>query len=77
MAAKHLLDKHLTALTHLVKGIDVQNQQFTAENKDLLMAIVEGVDRVESQIRDRLAAVEVVNSVACAWTKSIPFKGRT
>ena len=62
-AAKQLIDKHLTALTHLVNGRDVQNQQFNAENEALLLAIVEGVDRVESLIRDRLAAVEVVNSV--------------
>lgn len=62
-AAKQLIDKHLTALTHLVNGNDIQNQQFTAESKILLLAIVEGVDRVESLIRDRLAAVEVVNSV--------------
>ena len=62
-AAKQLIDKHLTALTHLVNGRDVQNQQFNAENEALLLGIVEGVDRVESLIRDRLAAVEVVNSV--------------
>jgi len=62
-AAKQLIDKHLTALTHLLVGEDVQNQQFTSEDKTLLLAIVEGVDRVESLIRDRLAAVEVVNSM--------------
>jgi hypothetical protein len=61
--ARQLIDKHMTALTHFASGTDIQNQQFTAESEALLLAIVEGVDRVESLIRERLAAVEVVNSV--------------
>lgn len=62
-AAHKLIDMHLAALTHSVKGDDVQNRQFWEENRALLFAIIEGVDRVESLIRDRLAAVEVVNGV--------------
>ena len=62
-AVMDLIDKHTTALAHFVKGVDVtKSEKFTAESKTLLGAIMEGVDRVESLIRDRLAAVEVVNS---------------
>jgi hypothetical protein len=59
-AARQLIDKHLTALTHLANGNDIENQEFTAESETLLLAIFDGVDRVESLIRDRLSAVEVV-----------------
>ena len=63
-AAKNLIDKHLAALTDFAKGVDVtKREQFIAENKNVLGAIIEGVDLVESLIRDRLAAVEVVNSI--------------
>jgi hypothetical protein len=63
-AARDLIDKHLAAFTHLVKGVDVtKNEQFISESKAFLREIIEGVDHVESLIRDRLAAVEVVNSV--------------
>jgi hypothetical protein len=41
---------------------DIQNQKFTAESQTLLLAIVEGVDRVESLVRDRLAPVEFVTA---------------
>jgi hypothetical protein len=59
-AAKDLIDMHLTALTHFAKGVDVtQGEQFIAESETVLRSIVEGVDLVESLIRDRLAAVEV------------------
>jgi hypothetical protein len=54
---------HLTALTHFAKGVDVtKGEQFIAESETVLRWIVEGVDLVESLIRDRLVAVEVVNS---------------
>jgi hypothetical protein len=63
-AAKDLIDKHLTALTHFAKGVDVtRGEPFIGESKAVLRTIIEGVDLVESLIRDRLAAVEVVNSV--------------
>ena len=63
-AAIDLVDKNLAALTHFVKGVDViKDEQFTTDCKVLLRVIMEGVDRVESLIRGRLAAVEVVNSV--------------
>jgi hypothetical protein len=63
-ATKELIDKQLAALTSLVKGTDVtRSEQFTAESKTILRAIIEGVDLVESLIRYRLAAVEVVGSV--------------
>jgi|ERR1035437_3540676 hypothetical protein len=62
--ARDLLDKHLTALTHLLKGSDVtKGEQFVAESQALLRKIIEGVDLVESLIRDRLATVEVLNNV--------------
>jgi hypothetical protein len=62
-SANDLLDKHLAALTHFLgNGEDVATgDQFTTESKALLLVIFEGVDRVESLIRDRLAAVEVVD----------------
>jgi hypothetical protein len=63
-AAKDLIDKHLTALTHLAKGNDItKSDQFIAESETALRAIIEGVELVESLIRDRLEAVEVVNNV--------------
>jgi hypothetical protein len=40
-----------------------KGEGFGTESKVLLRAIIEGVDLVQSLIRDRLAAVEVVNSV--------------
>jgi len=55
-AAKALFDKQLGALAQFVD----EDEQFARESKLLLQAIVEGVDLVESLIRDRLAAVEVV-----------------
>jgi len=62
IAAKSLLDRHLTAMTEFLKGVDVtREERFIAESKTVLRSIVEGVDRVESLIRDRLASVEVVN----------------
>jgi hypothetical protein len=61
-SAKELIDKNLTAMIHLLKGVDVAvSQEFTTESKSLLQTIIEGVDRVESLIRDRLAAIEVAN----------------
>jgi len=63
-AAKNLIDKHLSALIHIAEGVDVtKSEQFIAESQTILRSIVEGVDHVESLIRDRLAAVEVVNTV--------------
>jgi hypothetical protein len=62
-AAKGLIDKHLTALTSFTKGVDVtKNVDFLSESKTLLLKIVAGSDLVESLIRDRLAAIQVVNS---------------
>ena len=64
-AVKALIDKHLTALTtQFAEGTDVTvDEQFITDSKALLQAIIEGVDLVESLIRERLAAVQVVNSV--------------
>jgi hypothetical protein len=53
---------HLAALTHFAKGLDVtKSDQFIAESDTALRSVAEGVDRVETLIRNRLAAVEVVN----------------
>lgn len=61
-AAKDLIDKNLSAITHLLKGVDVTvSEEFSTESKTLFRAIAEGVDRVEYLIRARLAAVEVAN----------------
>ena len=61
-AAKDLIDMHLAALTHFAKGLDVtKGEQFIAERETTLRSVVEGVDLVETLIRNRLAAVEVVN----------------
>jgi len=58
-AAKALFDWQMRALGQLI----AEDEQFAKENKTLLHAIIKGVDGVESLIRDRLAAVEVVNSI--------------
>ena len=63
-AAKGLMDKQLNALARLIEGVDITMcEQFTAESESIRRTIIEGVDLVESLIRDRLAAVEVVNSI--------------
>jgi hypothetical protein len=58
-ATKALFDSQMKALGQLV----AEDEQFAKENKILLREIVEGVDRVESLIRDRLASVEVMSGV--------------
>ena len=58
-AAKALFDWQMRALGQFV----AEDDQFAKESKVLLLAIVEGVDSVESLIRDRLADVEVVGGV--------------
>jgi hypothetical protein len=51
-------------LTQAAKGIEAtKNPEFITESVTLLYAITEGVDLVESLIRDRLADVQVVNSI--------------
>jgi hypothetical protein len=58
-ATKALFDLQMRALGQFV----AEDDQFAKESKILLQAIIEGVDCVESLIRDRLADVEVVGGV--------------
>lgn len=61
---KDLLDKHMAAFVRRVKGVDVTvDPQFVTEDTAVFKAILEGVDNVESLIRNRLSDVQVVNSV--------------
>jgi len=60
-AAKQLVDIHLNAM---IKGLDVQTREFIEQSKTPFLTIIEDADRVESLIRDRLAAVEVVSGVS-------------
>jgi hypothetical protein len=62
-AAKELFDKQLKAITHVLKGNDAEHEKLRTECEPILRTILEGVDLVESLIRERLAAVEVVNSM--------------
>lgn len=60
-----LLDQQMSAFVQLNNGVDVSTDpKFIAESRDLMLAIIEGTDRVESLIRDRLAAVRVVNTAS-------------
>lgn len=64
-SAKKLFDKNMSALTRLNESVDLfVDKQFIGESKILLAAITEGSDTVEALIRERLAAVQVVNSAA-------------
>ena len=62
--ARDLFAKYLSAFTsQTVPEVDVTvAAQFTRESKALLLALVEGVDRVEVLIFERLAAIQVVNN---------------
>ena len=61
-AAKRLLYMQLKGLTQLTKGDDIfDDAQFITDTKPFVITIVQGVDQVESLIRARLEAVEVVN----------------
>jgi len=64
-SAKKLFDSNVSALTRLSESVDLFiDKQFIGENKILLAAIAEGSDTVEALVRERLAAVQVVNSAA-------------
>jgi cytochrome c556 len=65
-AAKDLFTKYLSAFTQqTAAGIDVTGDaQFINGGKTLLLALFEGVDQVESLMRERLEAVQVVNTAS-------------
>jgi hypothetical protein len=58
-AAKALFGWQMRALGQFV----AEDEQFAKQSRTLLLAIVEGVDSVESLIRDRLADVEVAGGL--------------
>jgi len=64
-AVRELIDIHLAALgSYSADGTNrITNEQFVADTKRLLRIIFEGVDLVENLIRERLASVEVTNTV--------------
>lgn len=65
-AAKDLIDKHLAAFIEFAdKRVDITaDPTFIAESETTLRAILEGVDRVEALMRDRLSDVQVVNGAS-------------
>lgn len=62
-SAKNLFDKNVSALTRLNENVDLFiDKQFIGESKVLLAEIEKGSDKVEALVRERLAAVQVVNT---------------
>ncbi len=61
-ATVQLVRKNLRAITEAMKSNNiVRTEQFYSESHELLIHLVGQVDKVESLIRERLAAVQVVN----------------
>ena len=61
-SVKQLTDKYLLNFAQLTQGVLLsKDKHFIAETNTILLAIFEGVDLVESLIRDRLAAVTVTD----------------
>jgi hypothetical protein len=61
-AAIQLVTKNLGAITEAMKGNNViQAQEFYLESRAILLQLIGEVDKVESLIRERLVAVQVVN----------------
>jgi hypothetical protein len=61
-ATIQLVKKNLGAMTEAMKGNNgVQTQEFDLESRAILLQLIGEVDKVESLIRERLAAVQVVN----------------
>jgi hypothetical protein len=62
-ATVHLHNKNIGAMTECLKGNNiVRSPEFYSESHAILLQLVNDVDKVESLIRERLAAVQVVNS---------------
>lgn len=59
-----LVGKHLSAITEALKGHKItQSQDFYLESAAILGQLMKEIDEVESLIRERLAAVQVVNPI--------------
>jgi hypothetical protein len=61
-ATIQLVRKNLGAITEAVKGNNIaQTQESSLEGHAILLQLIREVDKVESLIRERLAAVQVIN----------------